>query len=169
MIEPWNGPFDKATRVQIKGKDLLQNNMCDFKVRIGQYNFPVNSKSDSLVEIMAGPVHIPGASVVSISGNGQQYNDDVTLHFRDTSNTFVFHQPWIIEDTAPNMATIGGGTPIHLTGMLFDQFKNHNGSTKDMDYMCRFLDDTGQVIGNATNMTKVSDIEYTCLAPKSRY
>jgi hypothetical protein len=65
--------------------------MCDFKVRFGQYNFPVTNASDTLVEVMAGPVKIAGASVVAITGNGQQYNDDVTLHFRDTSNTFIFH------------------------------------------------------------------------------
>jgi hypothetical protein len=53
--------------------------------------------------------------------------------------------------------------------MLFDQFKNHNGSTKDVDYQCRFIDDTGKIIGNATNMTQISDIEYTCVAPKSQY
>lgn len=118
---------------------------------------------------MAGPTKIPGAVVIAISGNGQQYNDDVTLHFRDTSNTFIFHQPWIVEDVQPNMATISGGTPIHLTGMLFDQFKKDNGSTKDMGYKCRFVDDTGQVIGNEREMNQVSDIEYTCVAPKSRF
>lgn len=94
--------------------------MCDFKVKFGQHVTEVKNASDSLVEVNAGPVKIPGASVVSISGNGQQYNDDVTLHFRDTSNTYIFHQPWIIEDVTPDMATISGGTPIHLTGMLFD-------------------------------------------------
>ena len=67
------------------------------------------------------------------------------------------------------MATISGGTPIHLTGMLFDQFKNHNGTTKEMQYMCRFVDDTGKVIGGEKNMTQVSDIEYICVAPKSTY
>jgi hypothetical protein len=118
---------------------------------------------------MAGPTKIPGAVVVAISGNGQQYNDDVTLHFRDTSNTYIFHQPWIVEDVMPNMATISGGTPIHMTGMLFDQFKKDNGSSKDMDYKCRFVDDTHQVIGEEHNMTQVSDTEFICVAPKSKY
>jgi hypothetical protein len=94
--------------------------MCDYKVRFGQNVFEVSNASDTLVTVMAGPVKIPGASVVAISGNGQQYNDDVTLHFRDTSNTYIFHQPWIVEDVQPNMATISGGTPLHLTGMGFD-------------------------------------------------
>jgi hypothetical protein len=67
------------------------------------------------------------------------------------------------------MATVSGGTPIHLSGMLFDQFKNHNGTAKDMSYMCRFKDDTDQIIGEEKNMTQVSEIEYICVAPKSRY
>jgi hypothetical protein len=35
QIEPWNGPFDKPIHVAIKGKDLHQANMCDFKVKFG--------------------------------------------------------------------------------------------------------------------------------------
>jgi hypothetical protein len=41
-----------------------------------------------------------------------------------------------------------------------------------MDYKCRFVDDTHQVIGESEeghNMTQVSDTEYICTAPKSRY
>lgn len=143
--------------------------MCAFGVRFGQNVFEATNSTETRVDVQAGPVHIPGAVVVAITGNGQQYNDDVTLHFRDTSNTYIFHQPWIVEDVMPNMATVSGGTPIHMTGMLFDQFKNHNGSTKDMDYKCRFIDDTHQVIGDERNMTQVSDTEYICVAPKSRY
>lgn len=71
QIEPWNGPFDRPVHVQIKGKDLKQANMCDFKVRFGQYYFEIKNASDTLVEVMAGPVKIPGASVVAITGNGQ--------------------------------------------------------------------------------------------------
>jgi len=71
QIEPWNGPFDRPVHVAIKGKDLKQGNMCDFKVRFGQYNFEVKNASETLVEVMAGPVKITGAAVVSISGNNQ--------------------------------------------------------------------------------------------------
>jgi hypothetical protein len=40
----------------------------------------------------------------------------------------------------PNIASAGGHTDIHLTGMLFDQFKNHNGTSKELDFKCRFKD-----------------------------
>ena len=94
--------------------------MCDFKVRFGQNLFIPTEANLTQINVDAGPVYIPGAVVVAISGNGQQYNDDITLHYRDPSNTYVFHQPWIVEDISPDMASISGGTPIHLTGMLFD-------------------------------------------------
>jgi hypothetical protein len=62
----------------------------------------------------------------------------------------------------PNIATAGGHTDIHMTGMGFDQFKNHNGTAKELDWKCRFKDGMGNVIGDERNMTRVSDIEYIC-------
>lgn len=98
-----------------------------------------------------------------MSGNGQQFNDDITLHFRDRANTYEFFQPFLVEDILPNMAKGTGHTDIHLTGMLFDQFKNHNGTAKDIDYKCRYKDKgSGQIVIDERNMTKVSDIEYIC-------
>jgi hypothetical protein len=70
--------------------------------------------------VQTQPVSVPGSVVVAITGNGQQYNDDVTLHFRDRSNTYEFFQPFLVEDIMPNIASAGGHTDIHLTGMLFD-------------------------------------------------
>lgn len=45
--------------------------MCDHRVRFGQNTVDVKNASDTLIEVMAGPVKIPGAVVVAISGNGQ--------------------------------------------------------------------------------------------------
>jgi hypothetical protein len=112
---------------------------------------------------------VPGSVVVTISGNGQQYSDDITLHFRDRPNTYEFYQPFLVEDIMPNIASAGGHTDIHLTGMLFDQFKNHNGTSKELDFKCRFKDAMGNVIGDERNMTRVSDIEYICTTPPSKY
>ena len=53
--------------------------------------------------------------------------------------------------------------------MLYDQFKNHNGTSKELDFKCRFKDSTGAIIGEERNMTKVSDIEFICQTPPSKY
>lgn len=118
---------------------------------------------------MTQPVNVPGSVVVTISGNGQQYSDDITLHFRDRSNTYEFYQPFLVEDVMPNAAARGGHTDIHLTGMLFDQFKNHNGTSKDIDFKCRFKDKMGNVVIEEKNMTRVSDIEYVCATSPCNY
>jgi hypothetical protein len=53
--------------------------------------------------------------------------------------------------------------------MLFDQFKNHNGTTKDVDYKCRYRDPQGPVVIEERNMTKISDIEYVCPTSPTNY
>jgi hypothetical protein len=155
--------------VNIIGKNLNHPNMCNKKIRFGQQVYNPDSATDSNVLVMTQPVSVPGAIVVTMSGNGQQYSDDITLHFRDRPNTYEFFQPVLVEDIMPNIATAGGHTNIHLTGMLFDQFKNHNGTSKELDWKCRFKDGMGNVIGDERNMTRVSDIEYICQTPPSKY
>lgn len=76
--------------VNIIGKSLNHPNMCNKKIRFGQQVYNPDSATDSNVLVMTQPVNVPGATVVTMSGNGQQYSDDVTLHFRDRSNTYEF-------------------------------------------------------------------------------
>jgi phosphoribosylamine-glycine ligase len=104
-----------------------------------------------------------------MSGNGQQYSDDITLHFRDRANTYEYFQSIIVEDILPNSAKATGHTDIHMTGMLFDQFKYSNGSSKDVDYKCRYRDKEGNVVIEEKNMTKVSDIEYVCATAPTNF
>lgn len=132
--------MNEVNTVNIIGKSLSHPNMCNKKVRFGQQVYEVQSATDTNVVVQTQPVPVPGAVVVTISGNGQQYSDDITLHFRDRANTYEFFQSIIVEDILPNSAKATGHTEIHLTGMLFDQFKNHNGTAKDVDYKCRYRD-----------------------------
>jgi hypothetical protein len=53
--------------------------------------------------------------------------------------------------------------------MLLDQFKNSNGTTKDIDYKRRYKDKEGNVVIEERNMTKVSDIEYKCATAPTNY
>lgn len=47
------------------------------------------------------PVNVPGTVVVALSGNGQQYVDDRTLHYRDPQNTFEYYQPYRVINVQP--------------------------------------------------------------------
>jgi hypothetical protein len=64
--------------------------------------------------------NVSGAVVVSVSGNNQQFIDDVTLHFRDKENTFEYYQAFIVNKVAPETISNAGNTPIEMTAMLFD-------------------------------------------------
>ena len=170
QINPPNGPYNEANQVSVSGKSLNHPNMCNKKIKFGQQILEVQSATDTDVVVTTVPVAIPGSVVVTMSGNGQQYSDDITLHFRDRPNTFEFFQPFLVEDLMPTQAKGTGHTDIHLTGMLFDQFKNGNGTTKDTDYKCRFRGkDNNQIVIEERNMTKVSDIEYICPTSPTNY
>jgi len=52
--------------------------------------------------------------------------------------------------------------------MLFDQFKHDNGTQKNIVLRCRFIDSTtGGLISEPRNMTRISDNEQECRAPKT--
>jgi hypothetical protein len=161
--------MNEPNSVSILGKSLSHPNMCNKKIRFGQQVYDPQSMTETNIVVMTQPVNVPGSVVVTISGNGQQYSDDITLHFRDRPNTYEFYQPFLVEDVMPNAAARGGHTDIHLTGMLFDQFKNHNGTSKEIDFKCRFKDKMGNVVIEEKNMTRVSDIEYVCATSPCNY
>ena len=70
-IDPWLGPMSGETDVQILGKGFNQTNMCDFRIKFGMTEVrPKEKQTESMVKIDTLPVKIPGAVVVSITGNG---------------------------------------------------------------------------------------------------
>lgn len=47
--------------------------------------------NDTAIKVTSRAVEKPGAILVSLSGNNQQYINDITLHFRDPENTFEYY------------------------------------------------------------------------------
>jgi hypothetical protein len=59
------------TDVQILGKGFNQTNMCDFRIKFGMTEVrPKEKQTESVAKLDTLPVKIPGAVVVSITGNG---------------------------------------------------------------------------------------------------
>jgi hypothetical protein len=90
QIMPQNGPMSDTNSVNIIGKSLNHPNMCNKKMKFGQIIYEVQSATDTNVVVQTQPVAVPGSVVVTMSGNGQQYSDDITLHFRDRPNTYEY-------------------------------------------------------------------------------
>lgn len=127
-VYPALGPMSGGTNSTLTGTGFTQSNVCNLEVRYEQAVLkPENTNATSL-SVLSPAVAVSGAVVVSISGNGQQYINDRTLHFRDASNTFEYYQPFIVEDIKPSYVSNSGGTPLTIKGMLFDQFREENGT-----------------------------------------
>ena len=146
-VQPWLGPLAGGTAVNISGRGFTNAGICDLKVRFGQHTLePRDVTAHSLV-VDSPKANVPGQVVVSVSGNNQQFIDDRTLHFRDKENTFEYYQNFLIEKATPAYLSNAGNSPLTLTGVSFDQFKNDGGSLKNVSLQCRFTDSSGSIIG----------------------
>jgi hypothetical protein len=63
--------MNEANMVNIVGKSLSHPNMCNKKVKFGYIIYEVQSSTDTNVVVQTSPVNVPGAVVVTMSGNGQ--------------------------------------------------------------------------------------------------
>jgi hypothetical protein len=170
-ISPALGPMEGGTNSIIRGRNFNQSNICDFVVRYGCKQLPFTLINDTAINVTSFPVTMPGAVVVSVSGNNQQFINDITLHFRDKENTFEFYQPYYVEWVKPDVVSNGGSSPILLRSIHFDQFKDENGTQKILPIYCRFVEDTdeGKIIGKEYVMTRVDNERQTCNSPKTDY
>jgi hypothetical protein len=50
------------------------------------------------------------------SGNGQNFANDITLHYRDEENTFTYTQDMFVEEITPHQGVADGGTKIVIVG-----------------------------------------------------
>jgi hypothetical protein len=80
---------------------------------------------------LSPPAAKSGSVVISASGNGQQYVNDITLHFRDSENTFEYYQAFMVEQVTPEAISTEGGSQVRIRAMNFDQFKTDNGSIRE--------------------------------------
>ena len=83
------------------------------------------SMDNGNIIIQTYPSKYPGAVVVTISGNNQQFTHDRTLHFRDLYNTFEYYQPFFIVDVSPPSVSNRGVADIRIMGQLFNQFNTN--------------------------------------------
>jgi len=123
--------------------------------------------SDNTLTVATSAVHRPGAVVVAMSGNGQQFISDRTLHYRDKQNTYEYYQPYEVVSVSPTLASNSGNTPVILDGILFDAHKFNNGTERKQPIWCRFKDVQGNLLAAPRKMRRKSSTQQECIAPKS--
>jgi hypothetical protein len=114
----------------VTGSGFNQTNICNFVVRYEQKHLVASEITRDSFKVESPPVNVSGAVVVSVSGNNQQFINDITLHYRDNQNTFEYYQDFLILSASPDYISNAGNTPVHIKGMLFDQWRYDNGSEK---------------------------------------
>lgn len=119
-ITPPLGPMEGGTNVFVRGKGFNQTNMCGFVVRFDCKTLPVTLINDTAFNVTTWPSNSSGSTIVSIAGNGQQFIDDLTLHFRDNENTFTYYQPFYVEWIQPDLVSNAGNSPIKVRSIHFD-------------------------------------------------
>jgi hypothetical protein len=119
-ISPVRGPISGDTTSVIKGKGFAQKGICIPTVRYGRSHLAPKELNDTQLTAVSPAVNVPGDVVVSFSGNGQQFIDDKTLHFRDVENNFQYYEDFFIKSVVPTDISNAGNSPVILRGMQFD-------------------------------------------------
>lgn len=74
-----------------------------------------------------------------------------------------------MEDITPLYVSNTGGTPLSVKGMQFDQFRGDNGTDRDVDLWCRFVDSSNNALATPRLMRRLSGTGLECVAPKVDY
>eukprot|EP00824_Muranothrix_gubernata_P008912 TRINITY_DN2148_c0_g1_i1.p1 TRINITY_DN2148_c0_g1~~TRINITY_DN2148_c0_g1_i1.p1 ORF type:complete len:1639 (+),score=352.12 TRINITY_DN2148_c0_g1_i1:139-5055(+) len=129
-VEPPVGPVEGGTLVKIKGKNFDPPCGCNHTMRFGAMQFKLVNKSDDTLFAIAPPVSLPDDVVVAYGINGQQYNPDPTINFKDLENTYTYYEKPIISEYDPEVGPSTGGTKIIMKGHGLTPFKDNKGKTK---------------------------------------
>jgi IPT/TIG domain len=95
------GPVSGGTKSTLFGKGFTHPNVCNLKVRYGAIEVTPTAVNSTFVTTVSPIVNLPGPVVLSTSGNGQNYADDIKLHFRDKENTFTYNQEVFVSGLNP--------------------------------------------------------------------
>lgn len=153
-VIPSGGPIDGGTIVKIIGKGFKPACACNVTVRFGTFQVrPVNF-TDNVIYVRAPNVTLPDDVVVSYGINGQQYNPDLTLNYKDKENTFTYYGVPLVAFYYPRRGPSCGGTTIKIVGFGFAPFKDNEGNEVKKPVWIRMRR------YNGTGLTEPKEAEY---------
>jgi len=169
-VTPIYGPITGNTTVNISGFDFNQTGACNVTARFSTYQVKPTEYTRDYMVVTSPKVNFTGATTVQIALNGQQFDKDVTLGFRDVANTFYYYKFPLINFMGPNKGPTIGGTRVKLIGIGFDEvFDFQKDPSKRVVYY-RFIDHADQSIqyGNITKAKVISNNEINLITPSVR-
>jgi len=139
-VSPYYGPLSGNTTVNITGFDFGQPGACNVTARFSTYQVKPIVVTNEYMVVTSPKVNFTGATTVQIALNGQQFDKDITLRFRDIENTFYYYKSPLINFIGPNKGPTIGGTHVKVIGIGFDEvFDFEKDNNKKVMYY-RFVD-----------------------------
>lgn len=96
-ITPNRGPLEGGTESIIRGVGFKQPNICGLSLKYEQVIMDFTLLNDTAIKVTSRANNLPGSLVVSLSGNNQQFINDITLHMRDIENTFTYYHAFLVK------------------------------------------------------------------------
>lgn len=155
------GPVAGGTTSILRGRGFTHPNVCNFKLRYGAIEVTPKVLNSTAIEAKSPRVNLPGPVVLATSGNGQNYANDITMHFRDKENTFTYTQDLFVSFMHPQQGPTNGNTRIKISGLGFTQLKNGDG-TPDLSHPIyyRYKGENGNVSkGDSGSTSKPIPVE----------
>ena len=118
-ISPIMGGVEGDTTVKISGSGFDQSGACDITTRFATYHAKPLYVEDKFMIVKSPKANYTGSVVVQVSLNGQQFEDDITVNFRDQQNTFYYYKCPIISGIHPDEGPSVGGNDISIFGIGF--------------------------------------------------
>lgn len=165
-VENAVGPVTGGTVSTLHGKGFTHPNVCKPRVRYGALEVTPSSINATFITAVAPMVNLPGPVVLATSGNGQNYADDITLHYRDKENTFTYNQEVFVNYLHPQNGPTRGNTKVNVGGVGFVQNRNDD-FTPDLSHPIwyRTLTESGVQIGNVAKVNDLTSELFTWRTP----
>lgn len=139
-VDPYYGPVSGNTSVLVSGYNFNQTGACNPRVRFSTYEVIPNTLNDTHLIAFSPKVNFTGATTVQIALNGQQFDKDITLRFRDQENTFYYYKMPLITFMGPHKGPTIGGTNVKVLGIGFDEIFDYEKDPNNKKLYYRFID-----------------------------
>ena len=118
-ITPIMGGVEGDTTVKISGTGFNQSGACNITARFATYHTKPLDVQNNYLLVKSPEANYTGSVVVQVALNGQQFEKDITVHFRDRQNTFYYYKCPVVTSIYPEEGPSAGGNDINLYGIGF--------------------------------------------------
>ena len=164
-VTPPGGPIEGNTTVQLAGRGFRPECPCNVTSRFGTFQVRTVNFTENLVVVRSPNVTLADDVVVSHGINGQQYNPDPVLNYRDIENTYTYYANPIVASYYPDRVPSSGGSLIKFFGFGFTPYRDQEGNMITKPVWVRLRQYGGKNVTEATMAEFVDPYHVNWRAP----